>query len=131
MAATRARRTAPKRPRAGQKTSRRPRPGTPERRHSRRQAVDLLVNRFLDGYPYLCRATDISRSGMCVRPLLGPTASGWMGLQFQLPGCDDVLTASGEAVFVAGEGGPMGIRFTRVPSGTAASIDRFLAVRRT
>jgi hypothetical protein len=96
--------------------------------------VDLLVNRFLNGYPYLCRATDISRSGMRIVPVMGPTTSGappctYMGLQFQLPGSEDILTASGEAVFVAlgSQSGPVGIRFTSVPSGTAAVIDRFLS----
>jgi hypothetical protein len=99
-----------------------------DRRGNDRRPVDLLVNRFLNGYPYMCRATDISRSGMRIVPMLEPTeAPRFMGLQFQLPGTDDVITASGEAVFVAGERGPVGIRFTRVPSESAALIDRFLA----
>jgi len=33
-----------------------------DRRGERRRKVDLLVNRFLNGYPYLCRATNISRT---------------------------------------------------------------------
>jgi hypothetical protein len=110
----------------------------PERRANDRRPIDLLVNRFLDGYPYLCRATDISHSGMRLRPLLGPTVTSalgrpgpmFMGLQFQLPGSQDVLTASGEAVFVDGEEGPVGVRFTRVPTGTALSLARFLAASR-
>jgi hypothetical protein len=124
--------------RAPARSSRAPRPKkkAPERRASDRRTIDLLVNRFLDGYPYLCRATDISHSGMRLRPLLGPTLSsalampGFMGLQFQLPGSEDVLTASGEAVFVDGQDGPVGVRFTRVPTGTALSLARFLAVSR-
>jgi hypothetical protein len=102
---------------------------SPERRDSRRLPVDLLVNRFLDGYPYLCRATDISRSGMRLVPLLEPSANvapRYMGLQFQLPGTEEVLTASGEAVFAEGDRGPFGIHFTRLPSGTAALLDRFI-----
>jgi hypothetical protein len=99
-----------------------------ERRESHRRPVDLLVNRFLNGYPYLCRATDISRSGMRIVPLIEPAQPPrYMGLQFQLPGTDEILTASGEAVCVAGKRRAFGIRFTRVPSGTAAIIDRFCA----
>jgi hypothetical protein len=105
----------------------------PDRRHNRRLPVDLLVNRFLDGYPYLCRVTDISRSGMRVVPLIEPSATGtprftprFMGLQFQLPGTDEVLTGSGEEVFAEGERGSFGIRFTRLPSTTAAVLDRFM-----
>ena len=101
---------------------------TPERRGGRRQPVDLLINRFLNGYPYLCRATDISRTGMRLVPLLEPLdAPRYMGLQFQLPGSDDVITASGEAVFVAGTRGAVGVRFTRLPAGSAAVLDRFMA----
>jgi hypothetical protein len=99
-----------------------------DRRTADRKPVDLLINRFLNGYPYMCRATDISRSGIRLVPMLEPTeAPKYMGLQFQLPGIDEVITASGEAVFVAGERGAVGVRFTRLPSQSAALIDRFLA----
>jgi hypothetical protein len=99
-----------------------------DRRTADRKPVDLLINRFLNGYPYMCRATDISRSGIRLVPMLEPTETPkYMGLQFQLPGCDDVITASGEAVFIAGERGAVGVRFTRLPSASAAIIDRFLA----
>jgi hypothetical protein len=99
-----------------------------DRRSNDRKPVDVLINRFLNGYPYMCRATDISRSGMRIVPMLEPTeAPRFMGLQFQLPGIDDVITASGEAVFIAGERGAVGIRFTKLPSASAALIDRFLA----
>src|SRR5580765_595195 len=101
---------------------------TNDRRNNDRKPVDLLINRFLNGYPYMCRATDISRSGMRIVPMLEPTeAPRFMGLQFQLPGIDDVITASGEAVFVAGERSAVGIRFTKLPSESAALLDRFLA----
>jgi hypothetical protein len=98
-----------------------------DRRSADRRPVDLLINRFLNGYPYMCRATDISRSGMRIVPMLEPTeAPKFMGLQFQLPGTSDVITASGEAVFIAGERAAIGIRFTKLPSESAALIDRFL-----
>lgn len=103
---------------------------TLDRRSDDRRPVDLLINRFLNGYPYMCRATDLSRSGMRIVPMLEPTeAPRYMGLQFQLPGTEDVITASGEAVFVAGERAAVGIRFTRLPSESAALIDRFLAAQ--
>ena len=98
-----------------------------DRRSDDRRPVDLLINRFLNGYPYMCRATDISRSGMRIVPMLEPTeAPKFMGLQFMLPGIDDVITASGEAVFIAGERGAVGIRFTKLPRESAALLDRFL-----
>lgn len=99
-----------------------------DRRNEERAPVDLLINRFLNGYPYLCRATDISRTGMRVVPILEPTeAPRFMGLQFQLPGMDEVVTASGEAVFSAGERGAVGIKFTKLPAASALLIDRYLS----
>jgi hypothetical protein len=101
--------------------------GTNRRREDRRD-VDLLVNRFLNGYPYLCRATDISRTGMRVVPLHEPTTkTRFMGLQFQLPGSSEVVTASGEVVFAAEEGGAVGVRFTRLPQESLEQIGRFVA----
>jgi hypothetical protein len=99
-----------------------------DRRAEHRAGVDLFVNRFLNGYPYLCRAVDISRTGMRIVPLLGPTeAPRFMGLQFQLPGSDEVITASGETVFTSDGKGPVGVRFTRLPPGSAEIIERFVA----
>ena len=34
------------------------------RRTSARAKVDLLINRFVDGRPNMCRVTDISPTGM-------------------------------------------------------------------
>src|SRR5262245_32036446 len=99
------------------------------RRTDERRSVDVFVNRFLNGYPYLCRATDISRSGMRLWPLIEPMneTPRFMGLQFQLPGRTDVITASGEAVFAEADGGAVGVRFTRLPANAVDLIDRFIA----
>ena len=70
-----------------------------DRRHDQRVPVDLFINRFLDGQPYLCRMIDISRTGARLVPMIEPNgarAPQFMGLQFQLPDRNDVLTASGE-----------------------------------
>jgi hypothetical protein len=107
----------------------RPRDGHPtERRTDARAPVDVLLNRFLNGYPYLCRATDISRHGMRLQTFREPAgAPRYMGLQFQLPGSEDVITASGEAVFEDDSARAVGVRFTALPEPAAAAIDRFLA----
>ncbi len=101
-----------------------------ERRADPRQDIDLLMNRFLNGYPYLCRASDISRTGMRIHPISGGrSATRFVGLQFQLPGSPDVITASGEVVTDRQKEGPCGVRFTRMPALSAACIGRFLAAR--
>lgn len=101
-----------------------------DRRADARRDIDVLMNRYLNGYPYLCRASDISRTGMRIHPISGGTsATRFVGLQFQLPGCSDVITASGEVVTGWRQGGPCGVRFTRMPAVSAERIGRFLAAR--
>lgn len=90
------------------------------------------MNRFLNGYPYLSRASDISRTGMRIHPIGGASAATrFVGLQFQLPGSADVITASGEIVSAPGKEGPLSVRFTRMPAMSAARIGRFLAAQRS
>jgi hypothetical protein len=99
-----------------------------ERRRQRRAKTDLFVNRFLNGHPYLCRMTNISRSGARLVPIIEPRltpAPAYMGLQFQLPGRPEIVTASGETVTTDG-GRAVGIRFTRLPASAASAIDALL-----
>jgi hypothetical protein len=103
-------------------------PRASDRRSDRRVPLDVLANRFLDGYPYLCRATDISRHGMRLRRFNEPLSrSQFVGLQFQLPGSEEVITASGEIVSRDEGVRALGIRFTHLAPSAAAAIDRFLA----
>lgn len=98
-----------------------------ERRTIRRAPIDVLANRFLDGYPYLCRAMDISRQGMRLRRFNEPHAeTRYIGLQFQLPGSAEILTASGEVVFRDEGSRALGVRFTHLPAAAAAAIEKFL-----
>jgi hypothetical protein len=103
-----------------------------DRRGFGRVGTDLLVNRFLNGQPYMCLMTDISRTGARLVPLLEPETSRaprFMGLQFQLPGQDEILTASGEAMALAretGDGTSVGVRFTNLPPQSAWAIEAFL-----
>jgi PilZ domain len=96
-----------------------------DRRLQPRAKTDLFVNRFLNGHPYLCRMTDLSRGGARLvainEPRLNPTPK-FMGLQFQLPGRPEIVTASGETVTTDG-GQVVGIRFTRLTPAAAAAID--------
>jgi hypothetical protein len=101
---------------------------TSERRTNRRAPIDVFANRFLDGYPYLCRASDISRHGMRLHRFNEPEVRNrYVGLQFQLPGSPEILTASGEVVFRDDGQRAIGVRFTHLPPAAAAAIDRFLA----
>lgn len=98
-----------------------------ERRTSNRTKVDIFINRFLNGHPYMCRMTDISPTGMRIVPLLEPAAvPRYMGLQFQLPGVDGVLTAAAVAVPGRRSGQGVGVRFTALPPECAQAIQKFV-----
>lgn len=100
----------------------------PDRRAGKRVSVDVLMNRFLDGHPYMCRMLDISRTGARLAPILEPDpdrSPRYMGLQFQLPDRDDVLTASGEAIRRGGK--TVGVRFTNLPPDSAWALESFLS----
>ena len=98
------------------------------RRANERAKVDILVNRFIDGHPYMCRVTDISADGLRLVPLLEPRGDHrFMGLQLQLPGMDTVVTASAEAVNGVGGRDGTGVRFTRLEPQSEQAIRQFLA----
>ncbi len=100
----------------------------PDRRTNKRVNVDLYMNRFLDGQPYLCRMVDLSRTGARLLPMIEPDQSRAprsMGLQFQLPESDEILTASGE--MVVQEGRTVGVRFTNLPPDAIWAIESYLS----
>ena len=99
-----------------------------DRRYNKRVKVDMFINRFLNGQPYMCRMVDISRTGIRLAPMLEPDGSRapeYMGLQFQLPDRTDVLTASG--VTIMRDDKTVGVRFTSLPPDSAWAIESFLS----
>jgi len=99
-----------------------------DRRYNKRVKVDMFINRFLNGQPYMCRMVDISRTGIRLAPMIEPDGSlapSYMGLQFQLPDRNDVLTASG--VTVTRDDKTVGVRFTNLPPDSAWAIESFLS----
>ena len=99
-----------------------------DRRYNKRVKVDLFINRFLNGQPYMCRMIDNSRTGIRLAPMIEPDANRapqYMGLQFQLPDRDDVLTASGLAI--TRDDLTVGVRFTSLPPDSAWAIESFLS----
>ena len=58
-----------------------------DKRTANRAQVDIYLNKYVDGVPYLARASNISPTGISVAHLIEPRHSEKnVGLQFQLPG---------------------------------------------
>jgi hypothetical protein len=71
-----------------------------EQRFDARVSLDIILNKYIKGRPYLCRATNISRKGLLVHRVHEPhSPETSVGLQFQLPGSERVITCAGQVVF--------------------------------
>ncbi len=70
-----------------------------EKRKAKRVPLDIYLNKYMGGVPYMAHASDISQEGLSVSRLIEPQHNGKrVGLQFQLPGSDEVIYAEGEVV---------------------------------
>jgi hypothetical protein len=92
-----------------------------------RAPVDILLNKYIDGIPHVCRATNLSRGGMLVHKLLEPEKNATeVGLQFQLPGEDRIITAAGRVVYQHKWLRASGVRFTNLAVEHRELIERFI-----
>jgi hypothetical protein len=70
-----------------------------EQRKSARAPLDIYLNKYISGVPYLARSSNISPEGIRLARLIEPDQPHRrVGLQFQLPGSDEVIYAEGELV---------------------------------
>jgi len=70
-----------------------------ERRGKRRRSVDVFFNKYLGGHPHLCRAVDVSETGMHVVVLSEPDgAMESFPMELRLPGDSQTLWLWGRCV---------------------------------
>jgi hypothetical protein len=63
-----------------------------ERRAQARKSVDIYFNKFLSGYPYLCRCVDLSAGGALVETYAEPeTDQERFPVELRFPGDKDSL----------------------------------------
>jgi hypothetical protein len=99
-----------------------------DKRTDRRIAVDLLLNKYLRGRPYLCRASDISRNGLLVHRIHEPESEETVvGLQFQLPSSERIITCVGHVVHDHRWLPAQGIQFTSIAPEHQDLIDDYLS----
>jgi hypothetical protein len=98
-----------------------------EKRMDLRVSLDILLNKYIKGRPYLCRASNISRRGILIHRIHEPTnAEKHIGLQFQLPGDDRVVTCAGRITYEHDWIQGNGILFTAVAPEHQELIDDFI-----
>ena len=92
-----------------------------------RVPVDFVLNKYVQGRPFLCRAVNLSRCGLLLHRVFEPKNNETkVGLQFELPGEDRVITCGGEIVYEHDWLSASGIRFTDVDSKHQKLIDAFI-----
>ncbi len=70
-----------------------------DKRKKTRVPLDIYLNKYMGGVPYMARTADISPDGVGLARLIEPQHHGKrVGLQFQLPGSEEVIYAEGEVV---------------------------------
>ena len=98
-----------------------------DQRRENRRTVSFLLNKYVRGRPYLCRAENLSRGGLQLERVFEPRLSeSEVGLQFQLPGSDRVITCAGKITYGASTETTHGVKFTHVDPEHQAMIDRYL-----
>ena len=100
-----------------------------EKRISRRVPLDVYLNKFIKGVPFMARANNISPDGIFLTQLIEPLADdARIGVQFQLPGSKEVIYAEGEIVREAhrGRADGNGVRFTLITDYHRRLIERFV-----
>ncbi len=101
-----------------------------EQRRTGRAQIDILLNKYVGGVPYTARARDISPGGVRLARLLEPEHAGKrVGLQFQLPGSNEVIYAEGEVVreWIESEDAQAdGVRFTLLTERHRRLIRRYV-----
>ena len=101
-------------------------PKRPERR-KRRIPVDLLINKYIDGEPHVCRAVNVSSGGVLLYKVFEPdVVQEEVSLEFQLPGSARVLRADGVTLSEHRWARAHGVRFTRIAEEDRVLLDAFL-----
>lgn len=100
-----------------------------DKRRVGRVPLDIYLNKYVSGVPYMARTSDISNEGVSLARLLEPQVTGRrVGLQFQLPGSDEVIYAEGEVVreWIDASTEGTGVRFTLLTERHRRLIDKYV-----
>lgn len=96
-----------------------------ERRRDARVPADFLANRLVDGVPYLCLVTNVSRGGLLVRRMGGPRLREHdLRVDLQFPGQRMPLHCAGYVVHQ--DEREIGIRFGELSLEQQAMVEHYI-----
>jgi hypothetical protein len=98
-----------------------------DKRRERRNPINILCNKYIDGDPHVCRAVNLSRGGMLLYKVFEPDLPhSEVSLEFMLPGSNRVLRADAVTFSEHRWSRAHGVRFTRMADEDRALIDQWL-----
>ena len=96
-------------------------------RRERRAPIDILVNKYIDGEPHVCRAVNLSRGGMLLYKVFEPDVPhSEVSVEFMLPGSQRIVRADGVTLAEHPWARAHGVRFTRMADEDKALIEQWL-----
>ncbi len=96
-----------------------------ERRTAHRRQLDVFFNKFLEGYPYLCRSIDVSETGVLVETFAEPEMeTERFPLELRFPGDRDSLWLWAKAVRSSGK--TQAFQFVSMSKGAKKHLQRWL-----
>jgi hypothetical protein len=99
----------------------------PEARREKRIPINILLNKYVNGEPHLCRGMNLSRGGMLVYRLFEPDQPQQeVRLEFQLPGSERIINIRGVVLKEHRWARAHGVKFVDMKEEDRASIDRYL-----
>jgi len=102
-----------------------------DQRRNPRRPIDILLNKYIDGQPHVCRALNISRGGLLLRKILEPELPHLsVTIELELPGSPEVLCIEGVVLSAGRASRTMAVRFLRLPPRIAQLLERFLGGQR-
>ena len=64
-----------------------------DQRQNPRRPIDILLNKYIDGQPHVCRGVNISRGGMLVHRVLEPDVPHLsVTVELELPGSPEAVS---------------------------------------
>ena len=98
-----------------------------DKRYDRRNPINILCNKYIDGEPHVCRAVNLSRGGMLLYKVFEPDlAQHEVSVEFQVPGSNRILRADGVTLAEHRWARAHGVRFTRMADEDRELIEQWL-----
>jgi hypothetical protein len=99
-----------------------------DRRREQRKSIDFLLNKYIGEDPHVCRAVNLSRSGMLLYKVFEPDVPiDEVTVEFQLPGEEHVIRVRGIQLAEHPWARAHGVRFLDLCEEDAERIEAYLA----